>query len=63
MAKIKEDGGDEVIFQVLDERCPTEATHDRLGKVLDQIFDLKIEKGESTAIYTGQPSLFQKRTE
>lgn len=54
MEKIEEDGGEDVIFQVLDERFPAEATHDRLGQVLDQVFDLKIEKGESTAVYTAK---------
>lgn len=54
MDRIEQEGGEEVIFQVLDERFPAEATHDRLGKVLDQIFDLKVEKGENTAVYTGK---------
>ena len=54
MDRIEVAGGEDVIFQVLDERFPAEASHDRLGKVLDQIFDLKVDKGESTAIYTGK---------
>lgn len=54
MDRIEEEGGEEVVFQVLDERFPAEATHDRLGKVLDQVFDLKVDKGESTAVYTGK---------
>ena len=54
MDRIEVAGGEDVIFQALDERFPAEASHDRLGKVLDQIFDLRVEKGESTAIYTGK---------
>lgn len=47
-------GGQDVIFQVLDERYPEEASHDRLGEVLDQIFDLKVDRNESTAAFTGK---------
>ncbi|CAK9010135.1 unnamed protein product, partial [Durusdinium trenchii] len=45
MDRVEEIGGEEVIFQILDDRFPAEATHDRLGSVLDQVFDLKVEKG------------------
>ena len=54
MDDIEAPGGHDLLFQVLDERFPEQSTHDKLGKVLDSIFDLKIEKGESTATYTGK---------
>ena len=54
MDRVEEIGGEEVIFQILDDRFPAEATHDRLGSVLDQVFDLKVEKGETTAVFTGK---------
>lgn len=54
MGEIEEVGGQDLIFQVLDERYPEEASHDRLGEVLDAVFDLKVERGESTASFTGK---------
>ncbi|CAK9013225.1 unnamed protein product [Durusdinium trenchii] len=54
MDRVEEIGGEEVIFQILDDRFPAETTHDRLGSVLDQVFDLKVEKGETTAVFTGK---------
>lgn len=54
MNDIEQDGGQDVVFQVLDERYPEEASHDRLGEVLDAIFDLRIEKNETTATFTGK---------
>lgn len=54
MSEIEEVGGQDVIFQVLDERYPEEASHDRLGEVLDAVFDLKVDRGESTASFTGK---------
>ena len=47
-------GGQDVVYQVLDDRYPEESTHDRLGEILDAIFDLRVERGESTAVYTGK---------
>ena len=38
----------------MDGLFPAEATHDRLAKVLRDVFDLKIEKGESTAACSGK---------
>ena len=54
MDELEQAGGQDVISQVLDERFPEEATYDRVGEVLDNIFDLKMEKGETTAAYTGR---------
>ena len=54
MDDLEVDGGQDVIYQVLDDRYPEESSHDRLGEILDAIFDLKVERGESTAVYTGK---------
>ena len=54
MDQIEQPGGQDLIYSLLDERFPEEASHDRLGQVLDTIFDLKVEKGETTATYTGK---------
>lgn len=54
MDEIEREGGQDLIYHVLDERFPEEAVHDRLGEVLDSIFDLKVDKGETTAAYTGK---------
>eukprot|EP00435_Cladocopium_sp_Y103_P072195 s58_g39.t1 len=47
-------GGQDLVYQVLDERFPEEAVHDRLGEVLDKVFELRVEKGEATSSYTGK---------
>lgn len=54
MDDIEADGGHQVIYEVLDGRFPEEAVHDRLGEVMDGIFDLKVERGESTSVFTGK---------
>lgn len=54
MDDLEVDGGHQIIYDTLDGRFPEEAMHDRLGEVLDGIFDLKVERGESTAAYTGK---------
>ena len=54
MDDLEVEGGQEVVYQVLDDRYPEESSHDRLGEILDGIFDLKVERGESTAVYTGK---------
>ena len=51
---LEQAGGQDIIYQVLDERFPEEAVHDRLGEVLDGVFDLKVDKNESTAAFTGK---------
>ena len=38
----------------LDERFPDLETHDKIGESLDNIFRLKVDKGERTAAYTGR---------
>ena len=53
MDDLEVEGGQDVVYQVLDDRYPEESSHDRLGEILDAIFDLKVERGESTAVYTG----------
>ena len=45
MDEIEQVGGQDIIYQTLDERFPEEAAHDRIGEVMDGIFDLKVEKG------------------
>eukprot|EP00434_Breviolum_minutum_P039141 symbB.v1.2.034744.t1/scaffold4544.1/size38254/1 len=54
MDDLEVEGGQDVVYQVLDDRYPEESSHDRLGEILDAIFDLKVERGESTAVYTGK---------
>ena len=54
MDDIEQVGGQDIVYQTLDERFPEEATHDRLGEVLDSVFDLRVERGESTAVFTGK---------
>lgn len=54
MDEIEQVGGQDIIYQILDERFPEEAAHDRLGEVMDGIFDLKVEKGETTSVFTGK---------
>eukprot|EP00438_Fugacium_kawagutii_P020699 Skav229155 [mRNA] locus=scaffold2275:264912:272030:- [translate_table: standard] len=54
MDELEQPGGQDVIYQILDERFPEETTQDRIGEVLDNIFELKVEKHESTAAYTGR---------
>ena len=41
---LEQPGRQDIIFNVLDGRYPAEAAHDRLGEVLDTIFNLKVEK-------------------
>lgn len=50
MDELEQTGGQDLIYQVLDDRFPEEAVHDRLGEVLDKVFDLKVEKGESEGV-------------
>lgn len=54
MDEIEQAGGQDVVYQTLDERFPEESTQDRIGEVLDAIFDLRVERNESTAAYTGR---------
>eukprot|EP00435_Cladocopium_sp_Y103_P015753 s1700_g3.t2 len=54
MDQIEAAGGQQIVYEVLDDRFPEEASHDRIGEVLDNIFDLKVERGETTAVFTGK---------
>ena len=54
MDDLEQAGGHDLIYQVLDDRFPEEVVHDRLGEVLDRVFDLKVDRGESTSQYTGK---------
>ena len=54
MDDIEVSGGQQVIFDTLDGHFPEEASHDRIGEVLDNVFDLKVELGEATAVFTGK---------
>lgn len=38
-----------VISQTLDEKL-SQATYERLGRVLDQVFDMRIEKGDGEGV-------------
>ena len=48
-----EDGADR-LFSCLDERRPDLETHDKIGESLDNVFRLRVDKGERTAAYTGR---------
>ncbi|CAE8638132.1 unnamed protein product [Polarella glacialis] len=48
------EGGELVIYEALDSRFPEDEAQDRIGEALDLVFDLGIQKGESTAIFTGR---------
>ena len=54
MDRIEAVGGQQVVYEVLDDRFPEEASHDRIGEVLDNVFDLTVERGETTAVFTGK---------
>ena len=46
--------GADRLFSCLDERFPDLETHDKIGESLDDVFRLKVDKGERTAAYTGR---------
>ncbi|CAE8643680.1 unnamed protein product, partial [Polarella glacialis] len=48
------EGGELVIYEALDSRFPEDEAQDRIGEALDLVFDLGIQKGESTANFTGR---------
>ena len=49
------------LFSCLDERSPDLETHDKIGESLDNVFRLRLDKGERTAAYTGRcRELFEK---
>ena len=53
--------GADRLFSCLDDRSPDLETHDKTGESLDDVFRLKVDKGERTAAYTGRcRELFEK---
>ena len=46
--------GADRLFSCLDDRFPDLETHDKIGESLDDVFRLKVDKGERTAAYTGR---------
>ena len=53
--------GADRLFSCLDERFPDLETHDKIGESLDDVFRLRVDKGERTATYTGRcRELFEK---
>ena len=49
------------LFSCLDDRFPDLETHDKIGESLDNVFRLRVDKGERTAAYTGRcRELFEK---
>ena len=53
--------GADRVFSCLDERFPDLETHDKIGESLDNVFCLRVDKGERTAAYTGRcRELFEK---
>ena len=53
--------GADRLFTCLDERFPDLETHDKIGESLDDVFRLKVDKGERTAAYTGRcREIFEK---
>ena len=46
--------GADRLFSCLDERFPDLETHVKIGESLDDVFRLKVDKGERTAAYTGR---------
>ena len=53
--------GADRLFWCLDERFPDLETHEQSGESLDDVFRLKVDKGERTAAYTDRcRELFEK---
>ena len=53
--------GADRLFSCLDERFPDLETHDKIGESPDNVFLLRVDKGERTAAYTGRcRELFEK---
>ena len=46
--------GADRLFSCLDERFLDLETHDKIGESLDDVFRLRVDKGERTAAYTGR---------
>jgi len=54
MDDLEQAGGEQGIYSILDGRFPEDEAHDKVGEVLDRVFDLKVQKGENTASFTGR---------
>ena len=53
--------GADRLFSCLDERFPDLEPHDKIGESLDNVFRMRVNKGECTAAYTGRcRELFEK---
>ena len=50
------DGGEDLIFDILDERFPEPEAQDKIGEALENVFRLRVERNEKTAVYTGRCS-------
>ena len=46
------DGGEELVYEVLDERFPRQEAQDIVGEVLDDMFRLRIDRNERAVQYT-----------
>ena len=47
-------GGEQILFDILDQRFPEIASQDKIGEALDDVFKLRVERNERTAGYTGR---------
>ena len=54
LEKLETAGGEDIIYEVLDNRFLEEEAHDRIGEVLDCVFGLEVKKQESTSVFTGR---------
>ena len=63
MDDLEQAGGEQGIYSVLDGRFPEDEAHDKVGEVLDRVFDLKVQKGENTASFTGRAREIFSRSE
>ena len=50
------DGGEDLIFDILDGCFPVPEAQDKIGEALDDVFRLRVERNEKTAVYTGRCS-------
>ena len=50
------DGCEDLIFDILDGRFPEPEAQDKIGEALDDVFRLRVERNEKTAVYTGRCS-------
>ena len=50
---LEQPGGEQRIFDILDERYPDAEPHDRIAEALSKVHTLRVEKEEKTAVYVG----------